>query len=569
MSFYQRALDYIESVSSGREVACEYVKQAINRHIQDMENQGPKAGFWFDEKSARVYCEAVKLFRHTGGEFAGERFGLQPFQAFAIMSIFGWKRYIKGKKSRYRRFTRIYWETAKKSGKSEIAALIALLCALFDGEQGAQLYSAATTRDQARHVFRAAQIMTKYLRNDSGRLRQMINTSKYKIYIEETETFMEALSAEYSTLDGINPHVGIIDEYHAHDNSFVSDTIHNAMVARLQALLLTITTAGFNLQGPCYRIARNEAINILNGAVANESVFAYIFTIDEDDDWEDKKVWIKANPNIGRTVKHESMIDLYNKAKAGGPSKEVDFQTKNLNIWVHSKYNWIPDKTFMAAKSDFTVSDMIERGVPCWGGMDLGQTRDLTCIALLFDPEKNGGRYFFKLYTWCCQDAADKANEKGLPYMDWQRSQELKITPGNVTDYGYARKEMNELRSSGLQIVNIGYDISNSTQIVTDLTSDGFAMEQFSQAIRNMNPPTRTLEELFFSGVAAHDGNDLMRFMVQNVEIVRDSTGNIKVSKKDPDRKVDGVVAMVMALGQYMEEQRMTGGLYSEGVRTM
>lgn len=566
MNFYDRALGYVDDVMSGKEEVCVYIRQAVERHVNDLKKQGPKRGFWFDPQSAKRYLAAVSLLKHTrGSEFAGKPFDLQPFQCFAFMSIFGWKRYIKGKKSHYRRFTRVYWETAKKSGKSEVAAALMWVCKLLDKEYGAQIYSVATKRDQAMHVFRAAKTMAKYLKRDSRRLAEMIDYNERRIYIEELESFIEPLPADSRSLDGIDTHVGVVDEYHAHDTSFVSDVIRNSMVVRPQPLHFTITTAGFNIQGPCYKVARAEAVQVLNGTIKDDSLFTLIYTLDDGDDWNDPKLWKKANPNIGRTVKMENMIDLYNAAKNGGPTREVDFKTKNLNIWVHSQYNWIPDEVFMRCRQPYDLADLSERAVMCWGGMDLGQVSDLTCVAFLFDPEKNNGRYIFQLFTWCCQSGYERAIERGLPYGQWATSGNLLITPGNVTDYGYVENQLRSFREKH-HIVNIGYDRAMAIPTVTNLTYDGFQMEGFSQGIVNMNAPTRTLEELFFSGQVVHNGNDLMRFMFQNVEIIRDSTGNMKVSKKDPDKKVDGVVAMIMALGQYMEWKQTNGNLYQDGI---
>jgi len=560
--FHQRALDYIDDVISGKELVCVYIRQAVERHVSDLKDT--KSGFYFDDRTAQMYLEAAKLFKHSSGDYARTPFNLLPFQCFALYCLFGWKR----KDTRKRRFKRVYWETAKKSGKSEIAALIGLLCALLDKEDGAQIYSVATKREQAMHVFRPMLTMAKRLREDSHALRRMINANARRIYIEETETFIEPLPADSRSMDGINPQFSAVDEYHAHPTSYVSDIHLNAMVMRSQPIHFIITTAGFNLQGPCYRITRDEAVKMLNGTITADDLFSLIFTLDEGDDWKDPALWPKANPSIGRTVRIENMMDLFNKALNTGPTAEVDFKTKNLNMWVHSKLSWVKDEVFLECKGEVDIKDQAARGVMCWGGMDLGQTRDLTCVAFLFDPEMNGGKYLFKLYTWTCQEALEVAISRGYPYNEWQRDGWLNVTPGNTTDYGYARNELNAFRNE-IQIYDIGYDISNSTQIVIDLTNDGFNMLKFSQAIQNMNTPTRTLEELFHSRSVVHDGNDLMRYMFQNVEIVRDSTGNIKVSKKDPDKKVDGVVAMVMALGQYMEYQRTVGGMYSEGVRFM
>lgn len=568
LDFWQRSQEYIQDVQSGKELTCKFIKQAVQRHISDLADQGSARGFWFDSNSAKLYLDAVNLFKHTrGSEFAGKPFDLQPYQCFAFMSIFGWKRYDEdGVKSHLRRFTRVYWETAKKSGKSEVAALLCNLCALFDNEDGAQIYSVATKLDQAKHVFRPAVIMMKYLRRDSLSIRKKVNINTQRIYIEETETHIEPLPADSRGLDGIDTHVGIIDEYHAHDTSAVSDIVRNSMVLRPQPIHFTITTAGFNVQSPCYRIARDEAIKVLSETIRDESLFTLIYTLDEGDDWNDSTLWKKANPSIGRTVKMANMMDLYNAAKNGGTTREVDFKTKNLNIWVHSAYNWISDELFMKAKYEYTLQDLSDRGVMCWGGEDLGQTSDLTCVALLFDPEQNNGRYIFELFSWASENAVDTAEDHGYPYRDWNRAGFLDVTPGNVTDYGYIENKLLDVRSRHF-IDSIGYDRANSTQTVINMTNNGFNMEQFNQGIANMHAPTRELEELFIAGVVAHNGNPVMRYMFQNVELVRNSDGLMKVTKKDPNKKVDGVVAMIMALGQYMEWRRTNGGAFKEGFR--
>lgn len=550
--FYERALKYIDDVMSGREVVCKFVKQAVERHVNDLKRQGPRRRIWFDEMSARLFLDAAALFKHTRGEFAGKPFDLQPFQAFCLMNIFGWKRYENGKRSAYRRFNRVYMETAKKSGKSELAALITLLCLLFDAEFGAQCYSAATKRDQAMHVFKAVSVMVKFLRQDSRRMSKMIQLNQQRVYIPDTESFVQALSSDYHGLDGIDTHVGVIDEYHAHKNSMVSDSIRNSMVARQQPLHFIITTAGFDLQGPCYTITRSEAVRVLNGTLKDDSLFTIIYTLDDDDDWKDPQMWIKANPNIGRTVKLKNMVDGFNKALSDGPTGEVDFKTKNLNMWMASKYNWIPDDIFMKCKGTIDLKRMRDDRVRCWGGMDLGQTSDMTCFALLFDPEQNGGKFCLILFTWLCDETYKKRIEQGEPHAQWVRDGWLEITPGNTTDYGYLEQRVIELKET-YNLVNVGYDKANSSQTAINLTYAGVQLEPFSQGILNMNNPTKELAKHFHDGNVIHDGNTLMRWMFQNVDVIWDSNGNVKVSKKDQNKKVDGVVAMIMALGQYIE----------------
>lgn len=561
-----QAEQYISDVISGKEIACLYVKQMVKRHVNDLKKKRFPYEFIADYGDAALGI--ISKLKHTRGkEFAGKPFQLQPFQSFIVWSLFGWR----VKKTAFRRFQKAYIETAKKSGKSEFAAALIWCCTIMDKEYGAQNYIAATKRDQAMHVFRAAKTMGKYMRADSKFLRKEINLRINRISMNSTESFIEPLSADYNSMDGIDTHVGIIDEYHAHKTSFVSDTLQNSMVARSSPLHVTITTAGFDTSVPCYTVLRRTSLSVLSGTMIDERLFIAIYTLDEDDDWKDEKVWRKANPNIGRTTSLENLRMLRDSAVNEGATKEVDFKTKNLNMWVTSSENWIPadrwTKTYTATWADMERLVVSKKGL-VFAGMDLGQTRDLTCLALLLDPVLLNG-YYFKVYTWCSEETIKIRHEAGDQYLQWQQEGWMTPTPGDVTDYDYVRADINGIHNQ-FKIIKIGYDPANSTQLVINLMQDGLDLNRFGQNIMNMNGPTREFESLAYKGSIMTDGNPLLGWAISNVVIQRDGNGNIKVSKKDRNKKVDPVVACVMALGEYMQYQAGQNQAYEKyGLRTV
>ena len=337
----------MEAVESGAVVTCEPVKLAVARQRHDLERQNtPDFPFYFDEQAAEKAIKTFKLLRHTKGEWATKRqlFQLQDFQAFEIACVFGWKKQDSG----YRRFTRVYSETARKSGKTEKCAGIQAI-GILEGEGGAEVYSAATTRDQARIVFDASKVMLQGLKSDGFKWAKPLKIQAR--VIKYNDGIIEALSAEAKTLDGKNPHFVIIDEYHAHPTSDVLNVMETGMGARAQPLLYVITTAGFNIESPCYHM-RETALNILRGVKTDESFFAIIYTLDPEDDWEDESVWIKPNPNIGNTPKWDWMREQHQKAKNEGFAKAVEFKTKNLNLWLNQREQWIDDSIYQACAND-------------------------------------------------------------------------------------------------------------------------------------------------------------------------------------------------------------------------
>jgi phage terminase large subunit-like protein len=418
---------------------------------------------------------------------------------------------------------------------------------ILDKEPGAQVYFAATKEEQARIGFNDVQEIIKA----SPDARDI-----FKLYTKSAtygNSFIKPIGSDSNTSDGFDPSYGIIDEYHAHPTSGMLNVLESGMGARRQPMIDIITTAGFNRQSPCYSETRRSSINILAGITSDESHLALIFSMDEGDDWEDERNWLKPNPNYGISVKPEFLRDRYRKAKNEGGSKEVDFKTKNLNIWTDTERTWIPDDVWM--KCNEAVSDDDLNGAPCYAGLDLASTRDICAFVLVFPM--SDGRYCVRPYFFIPElSAKERTKKDGVNYDTWVREGLMIETPGNVTDYDYIRDKINELGKQ-YEIMAIGYDRYNASQLVINLKQDGFKCEPFGQGFGSMSAPTKELERLVYQNQIMHGGNAVLRWMCSNVMIEMNPAADIKISKAKSSEKVDGMVGLVMALGQAMNEDKI------------
>lgn len=542
-----QAEQYIQDVLSGKQVVCKWVRLAVERHVKDLKRKD--FPFYFDRDAAVMSLKAISLFRHTQGKWAGLNFQTGPDQAFAWWCIFGWKK----KSNNKRRFTKVYKEVARKRGKTEDAAVTALMCLLFDQEYGAEVYTAATKRDQAKIAFDRAKTMARLAKKDSQVLNSLIGIHKYNVHVLSTESKIEPLSADSDKLDGLNPHCTIIDEYHAHRTDDLIKVIETGMGAREQPLLYIITTAGFNLQSPCYQF-RRVCCDILEGKKTDDNTFAIIFTLDEGDNWEDEGTWIKSNPAIGNTPSLDYMRSMYQKAKNEGAVAEIQFKTKNLNVWTGTHATWVEDEVWMQCAGD--IPDL--SGRECFGGLDLASVRDLAAFVLTFPPENDGDPYIQKFFFWCPDDQIDKRSvQDGVPYREWVARGHIEATPGNVTDYRFIKAKILEL-AGVYNLRAINFDRWNSSQIVQELIEEGAEMLPFGQGFKDMNTPTKDYERLLRSGKLLHDNNPVMRWMMGNVSLAIDPADNVKIDKKHSSEKVDGPVAAVMSISAAMYKPEET-----------
>ncbi len=556
----KQALRYIKEVQSGKEICCEFVKLAVARHVADLKKQEDKNwGFFFSETHAQKAISFFRMLKHTAGKLAGQPFNLQDNQAFKLAMIFGWRQKDDGN----RRFTQAYIEEARKGGKSQFAAGIELYCGLCEGEESAEVYTAATTRDQADMVFRAVKKMGRYLIQDSKTMKKAINIMAHSVVLPLTDSFIQKVSADAGTLDGLNPHCAVIDEYHAHKNDLVKGVMQTGMGSRSNPLLMMITTAGFNKDYPCFAVERKNAVAVLNGQKVQDNLFSMIFTLDEGDDWQDPKVWRKSNPNLGSTPTVKYLQDQVQDAINKGTTTRVQVITKNFNVWMDTPQIWIPEETVKSVMRPMELQEFAGR--PCFAGIDLAATKDITALDLFFPPFDGlpaaGISYFF------LPETTIKARQDDVQYAEWVEAGYIIQTPGNIADYAFLKKKLMEI-SEIVDLRSTSYDQWNSYQLVSELTQEGYAAQLCRQNYGNLSEPCKKIEKMilaqsdYLERVKKGDGSEIeithprielqespvLLWMFRNVVLDFDAQDNIKPNKdKSPD-KIDGVSAKAMSV---------------------
>jgi phage terminase large subunit-like protein len=564
MNFKQIVDKYISDVQTENIITCKWVKLAVDRHMKDLERED----IYFDEDAANRFLKFSSVCKYTKGELAkqGKRIEFTPQQVFRYWCLFGWKR-----SNGTRRYRRVYFEVARKNGKSEEAAVVSLYLTLFDKEEGAEVYTAATTMGQARIVHDAAMVMARKLKNDSPKYDSKINLTgggrtAGNISMVETNSKCEPLPANDDKLDGLNPHGGIIDEYHAHKTNDLLEVIQTGMGSREQPMLFIITTAGFEKQYPCYSEERKLALEVLQGIKKDDSLFTVIYTLDEGDDWKDPKLWVKANPNIGITPTLEYMQEQCEQAINKGVSKEVQFKTKNLNIWTDSSMAWISDDIWM--KCDGELPDL--KGRECYAGLDLASVSDMNAFVLLFPPQNEGEKMYVLPYFWIPKNTIERKNEIGN-YKQWQRDGFIREAGEDVVNQQVIIRDILEI-AKDYNIKSFAFDrFLAYNGVIQELLSNDLSGYEFGQGYRSMSQPTKELEGLVLGAKLNHGGNPVMRWQCGNIEISIDPADNIKMDKGKSREKIDGMVALVMALGCWKAfDDGETTSVYDErGIRSL
>jgi phage terminase large subunit-like protein len=529
---------YIRRLAQGKIVACRWVRLACERHLRDLRT-GRRRGLVFDREAASHAIEFFSFLSHSKGEWAGQPVRLELWEQAIVWILFGWMR----RKTGTRRFNQAYIEIARKNGKSLLASGIALYMLIGDGEPGAEVYSAATKRDQAKIVWDEAARMVR----KSPQLREFITVHKDRMFLPfDTASKYEPVGRDADTMDGLNVHCAIADELHAHRTSEVWDVLETGMGARRQPLLLAITTAGFNQASFCYSM-RKYATAVLDQVIQNDAFFTMIFTLDEDDDPWDERNWIKANPNLGVSVYLPELRNLAAKAKEL-PSSLNSFLVKRLNIWTTSAEHWIhPDRWRACAGS---VDEAALVGRVCYGGLDLSSTQDLTALVWVFPPTWDDPLYRVLCRFWAPESAIqERSRSQRVPYDVWMRNGLITPIPGEVIDYAYIYEQI-EQDVARFQVREIGYDRYQAAEIYVRLANAGLTMVQIAQTTGGMNGGMRVLEHLIAGRLLAHGDHAVLTWNIHNVVVYQDSNGNIKPDKRKSTEKIDGAVALVMALGR-------------------
>ena len=545
---------YARDVLDGKIIAGELVQLACQRHIKDLE-LGSMRGLYFDEAAAMRAINFFGFLKHSKGEWAGSAVKLEPWQQFRIGSTFGWKR----KKDGLRRFRTAYTEVARKNGKTTEMAGVGLYGMIADNEPGAEVYSAASKRDQAKIVFEDAARMVK----KNAQLAKIITIMKNNLSCGAFDSKFEALSAEGNTLDGLNVHFGLIDEYHAHPTAEVFNVIDTGTGARRQPLIWIITTAGFDPYSPC-RSMRDYAERVLRGIESDDSFFAYIACIDEGDDWMNPDVWIKANPNLGVSVKTDDLERLAARA-AAMPSQQNDFLVKRMNVWTNQEKRWLDLKTW--DKNEGYVSEDELAGQECYGGVDLSSTTDLSAFVLVF-PKPGGGAKVLPRFYLPEENIEERERQDLVGYRSWARQGYLTLTPGATIDYDFILADIAAARER-FDVREIGFDPYNALGMQQKLMQDGVPVINVRQGFISLSPPSKEFERMVINRQLEHGGHPLLRWNVNNVSTETDPAGNIKPSKKKSRYRIDGVVATIIAIERMM---RSIGDVYvytQRGMRSL
>lgn len=529
---------YIDNVIRGRVVACRWVRLFCERHKRDLKTARQR-GLYFDREAAQYAIDFFQFLHHSKGRWAGTPIRLEPWQQALLWVLFGWQR----RKGRGRRFRAAYVEIARKNGKSTMASGLALFMLLADGEAGAEVYSAATKRDQAKITFDEAARMVKA----SPYLRKYIAVHKDRLFLKgDTASKYEPVGRDSDTMDGLNVHCAIVDELHAHRTSETWDVLETGTGARTQALMFGISTAGFNQSSFCYD-QRKYAVKVLDGVLENDAFFTVIFTLDEGDDEWDERNWVKANPNLGVSIDLDELREQARKAKEL-TSALTSFLTKRLNIWTRAAQQFIHPDKWKACGGAFDVAALAGR--VCYAGLDLSNTLDITAWVLVFPPTADDPLWRVLPRFWVPEAAMhERSRRDHVPYDAWERQGWITAIPGEVIDYEYIYKQIDE-DAQIYDLREVGFDRWGAGAIYLWFANRGMTVVQIGQGYQSMSAPMKELEKLIVSRALAHGDNPVLTWMAHNLVATKDPAGNIKPDKKASNEKIDGMVALVMGLAR-------------------
>lgn len=554
-----RVTKYALDVVEGKEIAGKNVILACKRHLDDLEKS--KLAPYVYEFDKELALEAIEFFenlRFTDGEIAGQEVKLFGFQDFIIGSLFGWV----SKETGYRRFRKSYIQLARKNAKSLLNSGLAIKLASFDNYPNAQVYCTATKMKQARIVWEQA---SKFI-NAEPDLKELFKIKDHDAIIESLFSGgkIMALGRDAGTIDGFDPHGGIIDEFHSHKTNQMVKLLEDGSVNQAESLISIITTAGFNLNGPCYK-EWEYCKSVLEGIVSNDEYFIYIAQMDEDDDIWNPKNWCKANPLVANLPKGiENLKRFANEAKQKGGEDLRNFLTKSLNIWYEfSDDQYIGPEKWSKCKSKKTLEEF--RGQKCYAGLDLSSGGDLTSLALIFVYYVDGvKKYFVHSHSFIPKNRVNEhIKSDNIPYDVWINTQLLTVTEtlgGIKTDYKYIISYLeNLIEEYDFKIEQLGYDPHNADAFLSDLEELGCDCIEIYQSHKWLNDATDDFRlEVEAGNVEYNEENELLAWSVVNAKITYNKNGEMKIDKDRRNKRIDPVDAIIDAYKLAFKEERLT-----------
>lgn len=550
LSISDRATDYAQNVVAGIIVAGPHVRAACKRHIDDLKD-GPARGLKWDIEAANRaigYFEDVLCL--NGGQFEGKSFVVLPWQAFIIGSLFGWMG-----PDGFRRFRVAYVETAKGSGKSPLAAGIGLYGLTADNESRAEIYAAATKKDQAQILFRDAIAMVDQSPQLAGRLGiSGAKGKEWNLYYSKTSSFFRPISADDGQ-SGPRPHIALLDEIHEHKTANVIEMMRAGTKSRQQALIFMITNSGTDKQTVCWEY-HDYGVKVSSGMTKDDSFFAFICALDIlDDPFKDESCWPKVNPSLEDGIPGIKYLREQVTQARGMPSKESVVRRLNFCQWTEANSPWISGDIWFGCQSTDPMTLKSLCGRSGTAGLDLSSTQDLTSLVLRFDPTEEDPVIRLLPFFWLPGDGLhDKADKDRVPYLAWRDAGYLEALPGRAINKLAVLHRLSELCSM-FDIRVIAYDRWRIEDFKAQIENEGLSLPPlvaFGQGFKDMAPAVDEYERLMLDKQLMHDGNPVMTWCMANAVVMTDPAGNRKITKERATGRVDGAIAAVMAIGSAM-----------------
>lgn len=554
----QELINYCNSVISDNILSCQKHKWACERFLCDLQRQKTEEfPFIFVEQKAERFFTWMGFFKHTKGPLADTYKIPHIVEKFVFGQIYGWVY----KDSRLRRFRTLYWQVARKNAKSQDLAILGTYEQGAFGEPCSEVIVAATKKAQTKYVWGEADLI---LRRCKLLKRKFFVKSGIIHHIKSESTFSRMSKDDAKKDDGSNPQCGILDEYHAHETDDYYNVLSSGMKTRLQPLLAIITTAGFDLNNPCYRDEYDYVGKILNpeNPIENDRYFALVCELDKDeegkiiDDITKPEVWIKSNPILGETEVGLQSLKAELKIAQGKPEKMRDFLTKSMNVWLNMKTCGYLD-VIRWGNCKGVIPDL--RGKKCYVGVDLSARLDLTSCDFEFIYDD---LYIILSHSFMPREKYDeKMKEDKVPYDRWADEGWLSLTPGAGVDYKYVKNWMKEkLSKEGWGVYEFCFDPWNSSQMAQDLMEDGFECVEIVQGIKTLSEPTKDFKEMVLDKRVLHDGNSVLAFAVGNAIIdIVDRNENIILSKKKAKERIDPITCVINSHTRAMVHVENTG----------
>lgn len=556
---------YAQAVLAGTVVAGPFVRLACQRHLADLKTAKRRGLVWNPPlETPEGPVPAVQLTLEFFSTMlllgVGQPFVLRDWQAFVVGSLFGWYQ-----KDGTRRFRTAYVETGKGSGKTPLAAGIGLKGLIADQTDAAEIYSAATDREQARICFLDAKRMVER----SPELLQAVDPNVASLVYGKRGATFRPVSSEHRGLDGKRVHIAILDELHEHLDAIVADKMRAGTKKDPNAIIFEITNSGYNRESVCWK-HREYSRQVLEGTIENDSWFAYVCALDPEDDWQDEKVWPKVNPSLPDLPGLPYLRGQVQEA-LGMPSRENIVKRLNFCIWTEQADRWLSMELWDRGAMSYPDPELLGR--PVFLGLDLASTTDLNALALFFPLDD--GRYVLRCRFWMPADnVAKRVQQDHVPYDVWIREGFIEATAGNTTDYDVIRTRILE-ESARYNVRDLAFDRWNANQLTTQLQdawperkepNAGRQIVGFGQGFASMSAPTKEFEKLLLSDRLLHGGNPVLRWMASNVSVRQDPAGNLKPDKSTSSERIDGIVASIMALGRAMLQPKHISVYESRGL---